>query len=171
MNLLTAREAAEYLHVSLFTLARMEKEALLVPYRTPGGHRRYSLEMLEEYLERSRVASAKRRRRVLVVDDGKEVADLLAPSFPSCDFTTARDELDVGMKIAEFQPHLILVNTAMSGLDGLGLCRRVDGQGIELRVLAFAAPRAQADTGEEPELHQSDLAALEEGIERALRGL
>jgi excisionase family DNA binding protein len=54
--LLTAKEAAAYLRISLFTLRKIEQQGLIVPYRTPGGHRRYSVEMLNEYLERSRVA-------------------------------------------------------------------------------------------------------------------
>jgi len=53
-RLLTAREAAEYLHISLLTLAKVEREGSLVPFRTPGGHRRYSLQMLTNYLEDSR---------------------------------------------------------------------------------------------------------------------
>lgn len=53
-TLLTAREACAYLRVSLFTLNKMEKLGMLMPFRTPGGHRRYSLEMLQEYLEASR---------------------------------------------------------------------------------------------------------------------
>jgi excisionase family DNA binding protein len=53
-TLLTAKEAAEYLRISLFTLRKIEQQGLIVPYRTPGGHRRYSLEMLNEYLEKSR---------------------------------------------------------------------------------------------------------------------
>jgi excisionase family DNA binding protein len=54
MTILTAREAAEYLRVSLYTLRKMESEGSLTPFRTPGGHRRYSLRMLDEYLEKSR---------------------------------------------------------------------------------------------------------------------
>jgi excisionase family DNA binding protein len=53
-RLLKAREAAAYLSVSLVTLRRMEKQGVLSPYRTPGGHRRYSHEMLDDYLEGSR---------------------------------------------------------------------------------------------------------------------
>jgi excisionase family DNA binding protein len=52
--LLTAREAAAYLHISLNTLWRMERRNLLKPYRTPGGHRRYSFSMLRSYLEHTR---------------------------------------------------------------------------------------------------------------------
>lgn len=52
LTLLTAREAAEYLRVSLSTLNRMERSGWLQPLRTPGGHRRYTLEMLNECLTR-----------------------------------------------------------------------------------------------------------------------
>jgi excisionase family DNA binding protein len=54
-RLLTAKEAAAYLRISLFTLRKIEQQGLIIPYRTPGGHRRYSLEMLNEYLEKSRI--------------------------------------------------------------------------------------------------------------------
>jgi excisionase family DNA binding protein len=54
MTLLNAREAAQYLRVSLFTLSRIEREGGLVPFRTPGGHRRYSMRMLHQYLENTR---------------------------------------------------------------------------------------------------------------------
>jgi len=55
---ITARQAAEYLGVSMVTLRKMEEEGELVPFRTPGGHRRYSLEVLEEYVESIRRSSA-----------------------------------------------------------------------------------------------------------------
>ena len=51
---LKAREAAEYLRISLFTLNKIERQGLLVPFRTPGGHRRYTLEMLNQYVEENR---------------------------------------------------------------------------------------------------------------------
>lgn len=53
-RLLTAREASAYLGVSLNTLNRIEKRGLILPFRTPGGHRRYDVGMLDEYLEASR---------------------------------------------------------------------------------------------------------------------
>jgi hypothetical protein len=50
LALLTAQEAAGYLRVSLSTLNRIERRGLLLPLRTPGGHRRYTLDMLNECL-------------------------------------------------------------------------------------------------------------------------
>ena len=54
VGLMTAREAARYLRVSQFTLDKIERAGGLVPYRTPGGHRRYNVRMLNKYLNNSR---------------------------------------------------------------------------------------------------------------------
>jgi excisionase family DNA binding protein len=54
VGLMTAKEAARYLRVSQFTLDKIERTGGLVPYRTPGGHRRYSVRMLNQYLDNSR---------------------------------------------------------------------------------------------------------------------
>jgi len=53
-DLMNSREAAEYLRVSGFTLDKIERLGRLTPYRTPGGHRRYSRGMLNKYLSDSR---------------------------------------------------------------------------------------------------------------------
>lgn len=164
MGLLTAREAAEYLHVSLFTLGKIESEDLLVPYRTPGGHRRYSLEMLNEYLERTRSPLEQRESRILVVDDDDEVTDLLAATLPSFRFASAHDELHVGMMLAKFEPDLVLVSTKMKGLDALILCQRLDGHGQDLEVLAFEGPVRRQVRSEVLALVPADLTALKERV-------
>ncbi len=73
MTILTAKEAAEYLRVSLYTLRKMEKGGSLMPFRTPGGHRRYSLKMLDEYLEKSRKPSRRQRVKNLASESESEV--------------------------------------------------------------------------------------------------
>jgi excisionase family DNA binding protein len=60
---LTAKEAITYLGISLNTLNRIEKRGLLQPFRTPGGHRRYDLAMLDDYLEASRLGQGRRAAR------------------------------------------------------------------------------------------------------------
>jgi excisionase family DNA binding protein len=67
MALMTAKEAAKYLRVSMLTLSRIEREGGLVPYHTSGGHRRYSVKMLNEYLNDSR-----QRFPGKLADDDKE---------------------------------------------------------------------------------------------------
>jgi len=168
MKLLTAKEAAEYLRVSVFTLGRMDKQSLLVPFRTPGGHRRYSLEMLDEYLERSRVALAGNGRRVLVVDDGEEILHALARSYASHRFRGASDDLQVGMRLAEFRPHLALVNTRMKGLDGEQLCQRLGTEQPHLTILPFEIGVTASVDGDMTESQHSDLHALGERIGQLL---
>jgi excisionase family DNA binding protein len=56
-RLFTAKEAGAYLGVSLSTLHKIEKNGLLMPFRTPGGHRRYDKKMLDDYLQSSRPAN------------------------------------------------------------------------------------------------------------------
>jgi len=54
MTVMAAKEIARYLRMSMLTLSGIEREGGLVPYRTPGGHRRCSIRMLNEYLNNSR---------------------------------------------------------------------------------------------------------------------
>jgi excisionase family DNA binding protein len=137
MALLTAREAARYLHISLFTLGRIEKEGLLVPFRTPGGHRRYRQEMLDRYLEGSRSQRAHDEPRILVVDEGGQIIGGLASALPDCRFTLAQDELHVGFKLAEFRPDLVLVNEDMRGTNAQELCRKLSAQSPAVKALSF----------------------------------
>lgn len=48
---ITISQAAEELGVSINTLRQWDKDNLLVPNKTPFGHRRYSLEKLKEFNE------------------------------------------------------------------------------------------------------------------------
>jgi excisionase family DNA binding protein len=50
-ELMTISSAANYLGLSTSTLRKMEKKGVLIPYHTPGGHRRYTRQMLDRYLE------------------------------------------------------------------------------------------------------------------------
>ena len=54
LYLLTAREAARYLRISLSTLYRLERDGQLDSLRTPGGHRRYTVQMLNACLSNQR---------------------------------------------------------------------------------------------------------------------
>jgi excisionase family DNA binding protein len=68
-RLYSAKEATAYLGISLSTLGRIESQGLLIPFRTPGGHRRYAKEMLDDYLETTRVQHNS-LRGISVVSEG-----------------------------------------------------------------------------------------------------
>ncbi len=56
-RLMTIQGAANYLGVSISTLRRMDRGGVLVPIRTPGGHRRYTRDMLDEFVDGSKAPS------------------------------------------------------------------------------------------------------------------
>lgn len=49
-KLLTIKEASEYLNVSQDTLRKWDKADKLKPLKTSGGHRRYDMDALDEYI-------------------------------------------------------------------------------------------------------------------------
>ena len=58
-EMLSASNAADIIGVTTQTMARYEKEGKLIPaHRTAGGHRRYTLRQIEEFI------AAHRSRRV-----------------------------------------------------------------------------------------------------------
>ena len=150
VSLLKAREAAQYLNVSLATLDRMEKERKLTPFRTPGGHRRYSLAMLNEYLEKSRQRSPSVRPsmryarnvrgdklqqdgkvRILVVDHEPETVELIIRSLREdrdvYEFASASNGYEAGVQVVAFKPDVILLSIARPENDGFEVCKRIKG--------------------------------------------
>jgi len=147
MSLLRARETAEYLSVSLATLYRIEKEGRLTPFRTPGGHRRYSLAMLDEYLERSRrrslsaslsIEHAKNIQgdrlsdstvRILVVDDEPDTVELIVRALREdsevYEFASAGNGYEAGVQVMAFKPDLIVLSIAGPETDEFEVCKKI----------------------------------------------
>ena len=143
MSLLRAREAANYLSISLATLYRIEREGKLTPFRTPGGHRRYSLAMLNEYLERSRQRSLSARSskniqgdklsdsavRILVVDDEPDTVELIVKALREdsdvYEFASASNGYEVGIQVMAFKPDLIVLGMAGPETDEFEVCKKI----------------------------------------------
>jgi len=160
MSLLRAREAAEYLNVSLATLGRMEKEGELTPFRTPGGHRRYSLEMLNEYLEGSRQRSRSARPpqnaqgeklsydtvRILVVDDEPDAVELIVRALREdsevYEFASASNGYEAGIQVMAFKPDLIVLGLTQPETDEPEVCKKIksDPETEHIKVLGVVGP-------------------------------
>jgi len=147
VSLLRAREAAEYLSVSLATLYRIEREGKLTPFRTPGGHRRYSLAMLNEYLNRSRgrplsaslsIEHAKNVQgeklpagavRILVADDEPYTVELIIEALHEdsevYEFASASTCYEVGVQVTAFKPDLIVLSIAGPETDEFEVCKKI----------------------------------------------
>ena len=56
-ELLNIAQAAKYLNVSIDTLRLWDKNGKLKPLKTPGGHRRYDTDSLDEFLGKTNVVN------------------------------------------------------------------------------------------------------------------
>ncbi|MBX3470421.1 MAG: response regulator [Planctomycetes bacterium] len=84
-------------------------------------------------------ADAPRHRRVLVVDDNVDAADLLGEALRTLGFEVAvahgaEGALDLA---GPFAPDVALVDLGMPGIDGFELAQRLRGRGVELRLVAL----------------------------------
>lgn len=98
-GLMNAKEAARYLRVSEFTLSRIEREGGLVPYRTPGGHRRYDLFMLNRYLELSRLPEGRKKQLGFKLQRGLIVGFFIGPD--EGDLEAAWKLIETGLAVQE----------------------------------------------------------------------
>jgi len=176
MALLRAREAAKYLNVSLATLYRIEKEGELTPFRTPGGHRRYSLAMLNEYLERSRQRflpesssnghaqdhqeerSTNSPVRILVVDCEPRTIELITSALyeggDGYEFASASSSYEAGVQVAVFKPVLIILGQTRPETEKYEICRKIKGDPYteHIKVVGVVGP---GDNGTIEELLRS----------------
>jgi len=150
MSLLRAREATKYLNISLATLYRIERKGKLTPFRTAGGHRRYSLAMLNEYLERSRQRSLPARSspkhvenvqeqedeklpagavRILVADDEPDAIELIIKALREdsevYEFASASTCYEVGIQVMAFKPALIVLGMVRPETDRCEVCEKI----------------------------------------------
>lgn len=68
-KLVSTKEAAEVLGVSNSTIYRMIEQGLLEPSKTPGGQRRFSISVLEDFKENSKLITAPQNPSKLKVNN------------------------------------------------------------------------------------------------------
>jgi excisionase family DNA binding protein len=140
---LTPGQAARMLMISPVTLRTWARKGLLPFVTTPGGHRRFRAEIVEQFAGREQEPPSHDDCRILIVDADSEISNLLTDtltglSCPSVVYS-ASDEFEAIKKIFMFEPNIILLNLNMEKLDGLEFCRRIktdpDTGGIRIIVM------------------------------------
>jgi DNA-binding response OmpR family regulator len=78
--------------------------------------------------------------RVLVVDDEEVIVDLISTGlrYEGFDVAVATDGPAALAQAARFQPHLVVLDWMLPGLDGLAVCRRLRGQS-DVAILMLTA--------------------------------
>jgi excisionase family DNA binding protein len=140
---LTPSEAAKLLMVSPITVRAWAQKGLLPSETTPGGHRRFLREAVEQFAKQSKSAPQRDELRVLIVDDDRQVAGFLVEWLSGLDepfiVDSATDGFVAGSKVYTFEPDVILLDLMMPGLDGFAVCRQIkaDPDTSDIRVIAM----------------------------------
>ena len=129
---LTPNEVAEMLMVSPTTIRQWASQGKLNSALTPGGHRRFLRADVERFSRQNNLTLPLRDSdvtRILIVDDDEEVGQLLTRLFTysssPVETMTATSGFEAGRLVHSFEPHVVLLDLMMPGVDGFEVCRDI----------------------------------------------
>ena len=143
---LKPKEVATLLRVEPGTVRLWTRDGRLRATTTPGGHRRFSYRDVEMFAREHDIALPSRSGdtlRVLVVDDDKRVArmvkNMLLSADPEIQIEVAHDGFAAGLTVEKFEPHVIILDLIMPGVDGYQLCKTLKNNAATagVRIIAF----------------------------------
>ena len=124
---LTLGQAAKYLGVAQSTIRKWSDQGRVPAFYTPGGHRRYRRQDLENFLARSGPGAVQQGPVILIVDDDERVREYVRVNLEMEGYTvreagSAAQGLEV---LEEVSPDLVLLDVMMPEVDGWEMLRRV----------------------------------------------
>jgi len=143
---LTPNQVAELLMVSPTAVRQWAEKGDLHALTTPGGHRRFLPGDVESFARNKGInlnLSGDDTLRVLIVDDDAQLTRYLVKLFQGfqdkVSIETTCDGFLAGLKISEFNPHVILLDLMMPGVNGFDVCRviKTDPNTRAIRIIAM----------------------------------
>jgi excisionase family DNA binding protein len=130
-------KAAELLQLSVGTVQTLADKSILHAWFTQGGHRRISLESIQNYqLQQQKMPAleetSSERLRVMVVDDDAVTRRLLQETcqsaHPLVDCCAMSSAIDALLQMPVFHPQVMLIDLLMPEVDGWELVKRIQKQ-------------------------------------------
>jgi len=143
---LTPGEVADLLMVSPAAVRRWASDGELKALTTPGGHRRFLPEDVDNFARKRNIVIEKKDKqglRVLIVDDDKQFSGYLLKmlnKYPGKMVAElANDGFEAGIKVNDFKPDVVLLDLMMPGMDGFKVCEKLKKNNAikKLRVIAM----------------------------------
>lgn len=143
--------AAKFLGLSVGTIQTLVEKQELQAWKTQGGHRRISMQSIEDFQKRSNMGLQKStaqndpRLRVMLVEDDDITREILLGicdnSFLPVDCTAVTSGMEALIDIASIQPHVLITDLNMPGIDGFELLRilRQNPQFQKMAIIALSA--------------------------------
>ncbi len=129
---LSVPEAAGRCGVGRTTVWRWVKAGELKAFVTPGGHHRILNTEIERFLKQNENtldlnSSAAPFKPILLVDDDPNVQKTVAQQLQGEPYRleVASDGFEAGVKIAQDNPELVILDIFMPGLNGVEVCKMI----------------------------------------------
>ena len=159
----TSSEVATLLMVSEPTVRRLSNNNILIPTLTPGGHRRFTYDVLVKYatdhgmqLNFAVSEEQKHQIKILIVDDDKDFNEFLGNFFQEnlklfdepVEVSHAYDGFEAGRLVEANSPDLVVLDIRMPGIGGEEVCKRICAlpamsESIIVAVTGFYTPEIE----------------------------
>jgi excisionase family DNA binding protein len=130
LEYLTPLQVADRLLVAPVTVRLWASRGLLKSVNTPGGHRRFRVEDVDDFIaKRQQVQSGadSSPSRLLIIDDDAQFArylsNLIASRAPTVSVEIATDGFSAGIKCEAMRPDVVTLDLQMPDMDGFAVCR------------------------------------------------
>jgi len=128
----TTGEAAKICKVSQQTIIRCFDSGQLKGFRVPGSRfRRIPRDVLYKFMKDNGIptdALESGKRKILIVDDDRDLVELLRDSFEAdgrFDVRAVNNGFDAGMMVKEYHPDAIILDVMLPDINGKEVCQRV----------------------------------------------
>ncbi len=151
---LTLGQAATYVGVAQSTMRKWTDSGRVSSFKTPGGHRRYRRDDLDQFLEGSGRGSNATTAGplVLIVDDDEKLREFVRVNLEAEGYVVREaSSADEGLEaLDEKPPDLILLDVMMPQVDGWEMLRRVqEKHGVgAIPVIMFSGKVDERSTAE-----------------------
>ncbi len=128
-DLLTPNQVADRLLVAPVTVRLWASRGLLRSETTPGGHRRFREQDVEDFiaLRREMQGAGRGPSRMLIIDDdtgyAQSLARMLSLHAPSLHVEMAHDGFAAGIKCEALRPDIVTLDLHMPEMNGFEVCR------------------------------------------------
>ncbi len=155
---LSTSKVARLIGAGVISVVNWINQGQLKAGRTPGGHRRVTVEDLIEFLRRHNLPIPPELTpsapKVLVVDDEPAVRewirDEIKERHPDYEVKEAKDGFSAGELVGTWKPDVVILDLRMPGMDGLEVCSRIkardDTRNTDvIAITAYYSPKVKSE--------------------------